>query len=135
MPGLGGKRPWESQLNMYCLLVWLPFFIFPYVGLLIIPTDSYFSEGLKPPTSVKNEICAGYQRLAVKCGHQSYDGHGIHGASPQDRQFPCSCKGLGHGVGELVIMTGYNCYVCIFTYIYIICIYIYIPIHLLKKKQ
>ena len=26
-------------------------FIFPYIGNVIIPTDSYFSEGLKPPTS------------------------------------------------------------------------------------
>ena len=29
----------------YWLVVWLPFFIFPYIGLLIIPIDSYFSEG------------------------------------------------------------------------------------------
>ena len=25
--------------------------IFPYIGNVIIPTDSYFSEGLNPPTS------------------------------------------------------------------------------------
>ena len=27
------------------------FFIFPFIGNVIIPTDEYFSEGLKPPTS------------------------------------------------------------------------------------
>ena len=26
-------------------------FSFPYIGNVIIPIDSYFSEGLKPPTS------------------------------------------------------------------------------------
>ena len=29
---------------------WNMDFIFPYVGNVIIPLDSYFSEGLKPPT-------------------------------------------------------------------------------------
>ena len=34
------------------LVVWLPSFIFPYIGLLIIPIDGpYVSEGFKPPTS------------------------------------------------------------------------------------
>ena len=28
-------------------------FIFPYIGNVIIPIDSYFSDGLKPPTSEK----------------------------------------------------------------------------------
>ena len=33
------------------LVVWLPFYIFPYIGFLIIPNWlSYFSEGFKPPT-------------------------------------------------------------------------------------
>ena len=27
-------------------------FIFPYIGNIIIPIDYYFSEGLKPPTSL-----------------------------------------------------------------------------------
>jgi hypothetical protein len=27
------------------------FYDFPYIGNFIIPTDLYFSEGLKPPTS------------------------------------------------------------------------------------
>ena len=36
---------------LYWLVVWLPFFIFPYIGLLIIPIDFHiFQKGLKPPT-------------------------------------------------------------------------------------
>ena len=30
---------------LYWLVVWLTFFIFPYIGFLIIPIDQYFSEG------------------------------------------------------------------------------------------
>ena len=40
------------NLSLYCLVGGLePFFIFPYILGIIIPTDSYFSEELKPPTS------------------------------------------------------------------------------------
>jgi hypothetical protein len=31
-------------------------YIFPYIGNVIIPTDSYFSEGLKPPTRICGNI-------------------------------------------------------------------------------
>ena len=37
--------------NKVWLVVWNMNFIFPYIGNVIIPTDSYFSDGLKPPTS------------------------------------------------------------------------------------
>jgi hypothetical protein len=30
----------------------MEFYDFPYIGNVIIPTDQYFSEGLKPPTSI-----------------------------------------------------------------------------------
>ena len=30
---------------------WNMTFIFPYIGKFIIPVDSHFSEGFKPPTS------------------------------------------------------------------------------------
>ena len=38
-------------IYIYWLVVWNMFFIFPYLG-IIIPTDQYFSGGLKPPTSI-----------------------------------------------------------------------------------
>ena len=39
------------DIYIYWLMVWNMFFIFPYLG-IIIPTDQYFSGGLKPPTSI-----------------------------------------------------------------------------------
>ena len=39
------------------LVVWLPFFIFPGILGIIIPIDSYFSEGFKPPTSTLWLFC------------------------------------------------------------------------------
>ena len=37
--------------NIYIKTGWWFGTFFPYIGNVIIPTDSYFSEGLKPPTS------------------------------------------------------------------------------------
>ena len=36
------------------LVVWLPFFIFPYIGLLIIPTDFHIFQRGGPTT---NQLC------------------------------------------------------------------------------
>ena len=37
----------------YCLVVWLPFFIFPYIGNVIIPIDFHiFQRVAQPPTSI-----------------------------------------------------------------------------------
>jgi hypothetical protein len=48
------------MVNNGCLVVtgtWLDY-DFPYIGNFIIPTDSYFSEGFKPPTSFQcSETC------------------------------------------------------------------------------
>ena len=37
-------------IYIHWLVLWNMTFIFPYIGNLIIPIDSYFSEGFKPPT-------------------------------------------------------------------------------------
>ena len=42
---------WLIGVNIVWLVVWLPFFIFPYIGNNHPNWLSYFSEGLKPPTS------------------------------------------------------------------------------------
>jgi len=54
--GFEATRMWKnlSFIQLYKNIVWLVVwnsFIFPYIGNLIIPTDYYFLEGLKPPTS------------------------------------------------------------------------------------
>jgi len=41
-------------MMIYVWLVVWNIFIFPYIGNFIIPTDEYFSEELKPPTSSGN---------------------------------------------------------------------------------
>ena len=43
--GLGMNMDLYIYNIIYWLVVWLPFFVFPYIGFLIIPIDSYFSEG------------------------------------------------------------------------------------------
>ena len=40
------------------LVIWNMFF--PYIGNVIIPTDQYFSEGLKPPTSITGYFFNGF---------------------------------------------------------------------------
>ena len=65
-PRLAAEKPLPLGIHRWCfdsmegrqcffwLVVWLPFFLFPYVGLLIIPIDGpYFSEGFKPPASFR----------------------------------------------------------------------------------
>ena len=44
---------YHFHIATHWLVVWLPFFIFPYIGLLIIPTDFHIFQrgGEKPPTS------------------------------------------------------------------------------------
>ena len=44
----------EKDPKSYWLVVWLPFFIFPYIGLLIIPIDEilFFRGVAQPPTSI-----------------------------------------------------------------------------------
>ena len=55
--------PWErgfgfnqrkASLTRSWLVVWLPFFIFPYIGNVIIPVDLYFSEGWPWPTNQRS---------------------------------------------------------------------------------
>ena len=41
-----------SELDIYWLVVWNMFLFFHIFG-IIIPIDEYFSEGVKPPTSIK----------------------------------------------------------------------------------
>ena len=47
---LRSRKVRMDQLNPIWLVVWNMTFIFPYIG-IVTPTDSYFSEGLEPPTS------------------------------------------------------------------------------------
>ena len=53
------NRPKDlSDGTVYWLVVWLPFFIFPYIGNNHPNWLSYFSEGFKPPTSLRMSIGA-----------------------------------------------------------------------------
>ena len=47
---LRSRKVRMDQLNPIWLVVWNMTFICPYIG-IVTPTDSYFSEGLEPPTS------------------------------------------------------------------------------------
>ena len=46
------------------LVVWLPFFIFPYIGNNHPNWRSYFSEGFKPPTRYCYTIILGFSKWA-----------------------------------------------------------------------
>ena len=42
--GYGPIKRQTSETNKNWLVVWLPFFIFPYIGFLIIPTDVHIFQ-------------------------------------------------------------------------------------------
>ena len=43
--------PIRNGTRLIWLVLWNMTFILPYIGIFIIPIDSYFSEDLKPPAS------------------------------------------------------------------------------------
>ena len=45
----------DAAPNLYWLVVWNIFLFFNILG-IVTPTDEYFSEGLKPPTSISHNI-------------------------------------------------------------------------------
>ena len=48
------------------LVVWLPFFIFPYIGLLIIPIDFHIFQRGKPTTTSRDDDHPGLMVYAEK---------------------------------------------------------------------
>ena len=66
--GIGTARTGTSQTICYWLVVWNINVIFPYIGNNIIPTDSYFSEGVETTNQVSKMYLSILSRIIIRCG-------------------------------------------------------------------
>ena len=83
-----GKLALSQQSKQYSGWWFGTFFIFPYIGLLIIPIDSYFSEGWLKTTNLYSMAATEDPRKDVQRSSSQHDLLGIRPAELADGGSP-----------------------------------------------